>query len=256
MIETDANIDDVASAFLKIVAPDNVQDNARTIEHLFARITEEGFIEGPEYGEALSDETPDFAKLPLLNELVSERGYESKHGDYVELVWDRLEDNEKAIFLTHLGTSIDQETPKGKYWPNIRLLSALGREAREGLPPRVRIRLEGLIIRDVLAGHKDIHSAKRVSSGSLGTYARSLWRRFRKPEDLTDNLISLLRQNWYTQNYVGDFFFEQLPEIARATDRRDDFIAAIKVAMVNDARLVVRNIENLPDDWVDDIQSE
>lgn len=254
LIEVNADIDDIESAFRKIVTPENVQDNARVVEHIFARVTEEGFVEGPEYAEALVEETPSSAMLPLLKRLVSEKGYESKHRDYVELVWSHLENDEKTLFLQHLGTSIDQETPKGRYWPNLRLLCALGKEAWNGLPLRVRIRLEGLIVKDVLAGHKDIHSAKAVSGGALGTYARSLWRRFRKPEELADNLISLLRQNWYTQNYVGEYFINSVPEIARVTKRRDEFIKALRVAVANDARLIVRKIDNLPDDWVEEIQ--
>lgn len=256
LIEIGADIEDIESAFRRIVTPENAKDHTRTLEHLFARVTEEGFVAGPEYAEALIEETPSSAMLPLLKRLVSEKGYETKHRDYVESIWSNLEDNEKTSFLRDLSESIDQETPKGRYWPNLRLLSALGKEAWNGLPLRVRIRLEGLIVKDVLAGHKDIHSAKAVSGGSLGTYARSLWRRFNKPEDLADNLISLLRQNWYTQNYVGEYFINMIPEIARITGRRDEFIAALRIAVANDARLVVRKIDNLPTDWLEEIQED
>ena len=256
LIEVDATINDIDVAFQQITAQSNVQNDARHTDHLFFRITEEGFVEGEEYAEALAEETPTSAVLPILKRLASERAYESKHKDYVEIVWSRLSEAQRIEFLQTLGTVIDEETPKGKYWPAVRLLSALGEEGWNGLPLRVRIRLEGLIVKDVLAGHKDIHSAKAISSGALGTYARSLWRRFRKPEVLADNLISLLRQNWYTQNYVGEYFLRSIPAIARVTKRRNEFIKAIKVAVSNDARLIVKKIDDLPDDWVEEIEAD
>lgn len=254
LIEMDATINDIDAAFQQITAPATSQSNARHIEHLFARITEEGFVEGEEYAEALADETPSTSILPVLKRLVVEKAYEPKHKDYVEILWPKLPEEQRIELLHALGAVIEEETPKGKYWPGIRLLSALGEEGWNGLPLRVRLRLEGLIVKDVLAGHKDIHSAKAVSSGALGTYASSLWRRFKKPEVLADNLISLLRQNWYTQNYVGEFFLNNIPAIARVTKQREEFIKAIKVAVSNDARLVVKNIDNLPDDWVEEIE--
>ena len=72
---------------------------------------------------------------------------------------------------------------------------------------------------------------------------------------MADNLVSLLRQNWYTQNYVGSFFFRQIPAIARATKKRAEFIKAIQVAISNDARLIVKKLDELPDDWVAEIQA-
>lgn len=254
LIEVDATILDIDAAFQQITAPSNLQSNARHIEHLFARITEEGFVEGEEYAEALADETPATSILPVLKRLVIERAYETKHKYYVQILWPRLPEEHRIELLHTLGAVIEEETPKGKYWPALRLLSALEEDGWNGLPLRVRIRLEGLIVKDVLAGHKDIHSAKAVSGGALGTYARPLWRRFKKPEVLADNLISLLRQNWYTQNYVGEYFLNKIPAIARVTKQRGEFIKAIKIAVSNDARLIIKNIDNLPDDWVEEIE--
>ena len=66
--------------------------------------------------------------------------------------------------------------------------------------------------------------------------------------------MSLLRQNWYTQNYVGEYFLRHLPEIAKATNKRADFIRGLHVAVANDARLIAKKLDELPDDWVNEIQ--
>jgi len=254
MIEVGAGILEIEEAFNRITSPENVEDLDRAIEHLYARVTEEAFVEGRDYGEALADETPDFSLLPIFKKLIEERTYNYKHRDYIEIIWARLSSDQKDELLKLLGEAINQETPQGKYSSNLRLLASLGVEGWNGLPRIVRLRLEQLLIRDVLAGHKDIHSVKNVSGGTLGTYSRSLWRRFQKPQDLAENLISLLRQNWYTQNYVGEFFFDILPSIARATGTRDEFIFALKIAVANDARLIVRKMDDLPGDWIEEIR--
>lgn len=115
---------------------------------------------------------------------------------------------------------------------------------------------DGAIVRDVLAGNKDIHSSKSVSGGALGTYASVLWRRFSRPDNLAENLISLLHQNWVTQNYVGAFFLSRIHAIALATQKRPEFVSAIKCAVRNGARLIVRSLEDLHDDWLEETRAE
>ena len=256
LLDANASIGDIEAAFLKIVSPANSQSQARVLRHAFARLIDQDFVEGEDYAEALAETVEPSVRLPLLKLLATEKAYESKHAHYVQLLYSKLSAAAKKDFLTTLSEVIDAETPKGKWWPGLRLLSLLGTEAWNGLTPLVRLRVESLIVKDVLAGHKDIHSAVSASGGKLGTYALSLWRHFKKPEILADNLVSLLRQNWYTQNYVGSFFFRQIPAIARATKKRAEFIKAIQVAISNDARLIVKKLDELPDDWVAEIQAD
>ncbi|MTV39572.1 protein kinase domain-containing protein [Duganella radicis] len=250
LLESDSAIDDIRSAFLSILNPDTGVATERALEHAFARLTEEAFVDGPEYAEALAEETADETIVPLFKKLIESNSYESRQQTYIELLWDRLGDMEKKEVALEVGKILDVEMPKGRWVPGLRLLYAFGRKGWDSLGVRLRVKLEGLIVKDVLAGHKDIHSTKKLNGGALGTHANRFWRRFSHPEVLADNLVSLLRQNWYTQNYVGEYFFKQIPAIARATDKREDFIAALKSAVANDARLIARKIDDLPDDWI------
>lgn len=256
LLESDSTIEDIGKAFMEILSAENSESDDRATDHAYARLTEEDFVEGKDYADALSEETPEVVLLPVLKRLVADNSYEPRHQHYVELLWNRLPAGGRAELLQELGVALDAELPKGRWWPSLRLVALLGASGWEGMSARIRIRVEGLVVKDVLAGHKDIHSVKAVSGGVLGTYASSLWRRFSRPDILADNLISLLRQNWYTQNYVGEFFLRHIPAIARTTGKREEFIHAIKAAVANDARLIVRKIDELPDDWVEDIRSE
>jgi hypothetical protein len=254
LLESDATLQDIRAAFLKILNPESTEATERALEHAFTRLTEEAFVEGPEYAAALAGETEDVVIVPLLKRLAESNSFEIRQREYVELLWERLDAGQKAEVAQYVGANLEAEIPKGRWWHGLRMLKAFGREGWEALSARLRFKLEGLIVKDVLAGHKDIHSTKAVNGGALGTYASTLWRRFSKPEILADNLISLLRQNWYTQNYVGEFFFGQIPAIARATGKRDEFIRALRAAIENDARLIAKKIDDLPDDWIAEIR--
>lgn len=253
LIEVDAHIDDIETAFVRVFSP---ATDERAIEHAYARLIEEDFIEGDEYADALSEETPDFAILPLLKKLVSENNYRLVQQHYIYKLWERLDARGRQEIIQELGKSLDTTVPKGDWTPAIRLLKLVGEDGWNLMSPRLRLKIEGAIVKDVLAGNKDIHSLKSASGGWLGTYASSLWRRFSRPEILADNLITLLNQNWFTQNYVGEFFLRKIPAIARATGKRAEFIKAIRTAVSNDARLIVRKIDDLPDDWVEEIRGE
>jgi serine/threonine-protein kinase RIO1 len=256
LLESDASLDDINSAFLQVCSPAAREDDARQVEHAYARLTEENFIEGEEYARALAHETPDGVIAPILKRLIANGDYDVSRKDYVALLWAKLPARGRDEVARELGTALDTTVPKGKWGPCVRLLKLLGQDAWDRLSPRMRLKVEGAVVRDVLAGSKDIHSTKKTSGGALGTYAASLWRRFSKPDVLADNLISLLRQSWFTQNYVGEYFLTKIPEIARVTGKRAEFIKAFRSAVGNDARLIVNNLDNLPDDWVEEIRAE
>lgn len=252
LIEADATVGDIDDAFVRIFSP---ATDERAVDNAYTHLIDEDFIEGEEYAAALSDETPDSAILPLLKKVVSENNYKPAQQDYIAMLWERLKPPARSELIQELGKSLDANVPKGDWPPAVRLLKICGEDGWSYLSTRVRIKVETAIVKDVLAGNKDIHSVKNVSGGALGTYASSLWRRFSKPEVLADNLITLLYQNWFTQNYVAGFFLRSIPAISRATGKRAEFIKAIRAAVANDARLIVSKIDEvLPDDWVEEIR--
>jgi hypothetical protein len=246
----------IRSAFLEVMNSSKLSDTDRLVGHAYARIVDDGFAEGKDYAVALVEETQVRVTFPLLMTLVERGRYEHKHRHYLAALWTRLTKEERKAFISHLGAALDKEIPQGRWWPHLRILCELRREAWKGLTPRIRLRLERLITKDVLAGYVDIHrSFASGSGGNLGTFARSLWRYFAKPHELASNLISLLQQSWYTQNYVGKFFLSILAELADDTGTTDEMIRALRGAYINDAKLLVNAVEELPTEWVSKIRA-
>lgn len=256
MLDTESGIKDIELAFAKILLPGAVDDGGRALDHAYIRLVEEDFVQGKEYALALLDETPEHLAAPILLRLCEQRDYRHEHRFYITALWTRLSAEEKKVFAQNLGVVLDTDIPKGSFGPSLRLLSLLQRDVWAGLTPRIRIKIETAITRDVLAGKKDIRSLKKTDGGALGTYARSLWTRFANTAQLAENIISLLYQSWYTQNYVGEYFLTLIPEIANRVDKRDEFIKAIRSAISNDAKIVVQGIADLPDDWIEEITEE
>jgi len=257
MVADNASTVGIRDAFLQIVEASNLADTERRLDHGYARVIDEGFVEGKDYASALIDETPEAVTVSLLKKIIDERAYEHKHRDYLKALWARLLKEERSMILSSLGVELEKELPKGRWWPLLRMISELRREGWKGLSPRVRLRLEKLIVKDVLAGYVDIHRPAGVKSGgNLGTYARRLWPYFAKPRILAENITTLLHQSWYTQNYVGKHFLPELPDLCEATDTTDEMIRALRTAVANDARIVVNALEELPEEWVARIRQE
>ena len=88
------------------------------------------------------------------------------------------------------------------------------------------------------------------------TYASVLWRMFADVSKLTGNIISMLRQNWYTQNCIGHYFKRHIAGMADATGVRQEFIVALAFAVMNDAKVLIGQLSELPPDWQQAIQNE
>jgi len=53
----------------------------------------------------------------------------------------------------------------------------------------------------------------KCKKGALGTWGNSLGQYFKLKQDLARALIDLLQPNWYTQNYVGQYYLAYLDSI-------------------------------------------
>ncbi|MBN8443832.1 MAG: protein kinase [Thauera sp.] len=252
-LDGNSSIEDIENAFHAITAVDEPEQRVISIDHIYARLTEPDFVNTKQYAEALLEQIPSGAANNLLRKIADDGVYDYKHKNFISGIWPKLSANEKSEFLAHLSTIIDSQTPKGRWWPPIRILEAIGTSNWNNLSKLARIRIESLMIKDVLAGYKDAYGGRTQQGGSLGTYVVGFWQYFTDKAGLAANLISMLRQSWYTQNYIATHFMHIIPEIAEATGTRAEFIEAFAVAKRNDAKTVINNLKDLPQDWQDDI---
>src|SRR5713226_3567831 len=111
------------------------------LKHAYARLIDDGFVEGKDYASALIDETPAAVTVPFLKKLVDRGSYEHKHREYLRALWARLLKEERAMLVSCLGAELDKELPKGRWWPLLKMMCELGIEGWRGLSPRIRLRL-------------------------------------------------------------------------------------------------------------------
>jgi serine/threonine protein kinase len=255
LLHGDATLQQIGDAFEQITRPEAAGDDARQLEHVYNRFLDEAFVDSEDYALAVSEVTPPRLTLPLLLKITQMGTFDTKHRRYAKLLWQRLAQNEQAKVVEALSNKLDTLMPKGRWWPHLRLLSALGENAWKLLPRVTQLRVEGIIINDTLAGYYDIYANPPLSKGFVGTYALNLWPRF-TPSGLTqlaENLVSMLRQSWYTQNYVGKFFMSLLPILADRTNRTPQVLEALSIAYANDARLIKNGLPQLPEKWIQTI---
>lgn len=250
IVGDDPSVLDLREAFVKVTDSEGCSETARQLGRAYARFTDEAFVDGREYAALLMDETPPGVIASLLIKIVNSRSYNDHHQAYFRALYERLSAEEQSAFLSHLGVALEREIPKGRWWPLLKMFSSLGRDGWNALTPNFRKRLESLLVKDVALGrlNSDGTSGHR-REGNQGTYARSLWRYFSKPRALADTIVSMLNNSVNTQNYIGKHFLAILPELAEATNTKDQMIRAIKGAIGDGAKLVIDSASRLPDDW-------
>ena len=135
------------------------------------------------------------------------------------------------------------------------MLQAFGSEGWKSLKRTTRLRLETAISADILNGRYDVHGPFANTAGLLGRFARTFYRRFTQPENVIDNIVSQLRPDWYSQNYIGMHFIPFIADIKPSSQDRARLIKAIASGMYNDPHVLKSRLAKLPQDWRDDINA-
>ena len=247
-LSKESNLSDIRNAFLKVIDIKKEEQLPKLFEQAFQWIVDPSFVSGEAYAQALSKETKTQVILPLLKKMVADSITQRHHVDYLAFISSRLTADQFTSIISDLSEKLNKETPKGNWGPHMFMLKAFCPMGWQLLPAIPKLRLESLITEDILSGRYDIFGTMR-KSGILGTWGSYFYLYFKDLEQLATNLITLLCQGWYTQNYVGKYFMDVLPDIATKTNKRAEFIKAITVAYENDARLIKNNISKLPKGW-------
>jgi hypothetical protein len=246
---------DLRYAFELAVDQSRKGDSELKIERSLQRIRDEAFLEGDLYAKALASETPSEITLPLLERLLVDGNVTGKHRPYLRLLWDRLTATEKRDLSANLGNTLNAQIPNGR-WPGpLQMLASFGKEGWDYLPQVARLRLEGAIVNDILAGQHDIYGPNIGQAGALGTYARTFWPRFHDVDRLVENIVARLNSGWYGQNYVGLYLLRIVPSIGNTATRREKLVQAIAYAVRNDSKVVVRELTSMPPDWQEEISA-
>jgi hypothetical protein len=169
-------LQEMREAFQRFAEPSRREDDNVTIERSLRRIRDENFVEGDLYANALAAETPADVTPPVLARLVDEGGLAKKHRSFLRILWGRLSSTQKRLVSAQLGEVLDTQIPNGRWASPLQMLAAFGKDGWDYLLPVTRLRLEGAIVNDILAGHQNIFGPNVGRSGVLGTWANTFCR--------------------------------------------------------------------------------
>jgi hypothetical protein len=245
----------ISTAFITTLFAASKDSDQRNITFSIARFEDPQFVAGEEYANALLSQLQVFTYMPIIEDAISRCTVREVHFAFLRTLWNILPEGDKQSVAQSLARTLDRELPNGRWWPHFRMLWAFGGNCWALMPAATKIRLENVVINDILSGKWDIHGFPNLKGGAIGSWAAVLWPLFHNQGVMLSNLISMLQMNWYTQNYVAEYFFQVLPSLAGEDYQKEIVISAIIAAIENNAIKVKSKLAQLPDDWQADIKA-
>ena len=247
-LSASSTIDEINAAFVQAADPTVVVDIPKKVAFGMQRIADPNFVAGDDYAAVLSEEIPTSVIVPLILAMIEKGVTTEKHTRYLCVLFSRLNNEERSKIGESLSAQLDATVASGTWWPHLFMLSAFGSDGWQSLNPVSKVRLESLVIDDILVGSHDIHSQVN-RFGLLGTWSRSFLSHFKRPEQVLENLLVVSKAGWNGQNYVAKYFLSWLPRLVKTQADEDRVIERLISAYGNDARILKSNFAELPDAW-------
>ncbi len=193
----------------------NASRSVFVLDDFKKRVFDPLFVEKPEYAELLVSEV---ASDELVNVAISilqhrNKGDPKKLGCFFDAVFNKAETEQQQFIMKVFSNELKTATRDSDI---IGLIRYVKPKLWTMIDDDCRLRIENRIIESVKEGYyKDYECEK----GALGTWGNSLGQHFRLKNELADALIALLGPNWYTQNYVGQYYLSCLDSIVEGNYR-------------------------------------
>jgi tRNA A-37 threonylcarbamoyl transferase component Bud32 len=242
------SVAEIRDAFLASCDPTNSTLLERRIQFALDRFLDPQFVDSAAYAAALDAETDDDVVCPLLEKIVESNRTREAHGKYIVGLWNRISEGQQDLVLRRAATRLNEELPGKGWYPHIAFLDCLGKNAWLRLPRVQRLRIEGIMVKDILEGRFDIFAAIN-RGGELSTWALGRGELFEDRDGLIESLCTMLHRDWYTQNFVGKYLMPVIPLLGDTAMRKRRLISALRAAVRNDAKIVKANLHVLPDEW-------
>ena len=216
--QDDKNIADTVICFI-----DYVIERIATCEIYFSldefkkRVFDPLFVERDDYAEVIVSEIPydnleDAASCTIRER---EQGDPKKLQFFFKAIFNRADEEQTKhivdVFSEELRSSrnSNQMINLIRYLPEL-LWSLVDND--------VKLRSESSMIESLKEGKIDIFGSG-IESGQFGTWAAQRGKYFSLQRELSTAIIELLWPNWYTQNYVAEYFFFNLSSIITEQDQ-------------------------------------
>lgn len=173
------------------------------------RVFDPLFVEKTEYAELIVSEIPNEELVKTAISILHDRnqGNPTKLEIFFDAIFNKADTEQQQMILKDVSNELKRLTNSTEIVGLIRLIKP---KFWALLDDDCKLRIENRIIESVREGFfKDGNCLK----GSLGTWGRSRGQYFKLKNELADALIELLAQNWYTQNYVGQYYLSNLDSI-------------------------------------------
>ena len=110
-----------------------------------------------------------------------------------------------------------------------------------------RLRTENMIIEVCRQGHCDLNGV--VTRGHFGRWGGYFGKYFKSKDRLIAVIKDMLRDSWYTQNYIGNFYLEIIFEIVTESKDIEELASGLAYALVDNKAIHLRRkfIKYAPD---------
>jgi len=228
------------------------------IEPTIIKILDSNFVMKKDYIDSILADVPRNYLLAIFTRLFSERRTidDDRLSLVIKSIYKRMavEDIEEATRI--IGIEIMNYNKEDG--PFVRIVRHVRPMQWKCLQNQARLIAEEKIIDSLKKGSYDFYTGG-VKKGILGTWCISFGRYMDRKKEVSDTLIRLLGQDWYTQNYVAAYFLMIMIFIV---DERDVDEACDKMAyalMTNQAKLLRQKFlelcGNYPDSWKEKLRA-
>ena len=214
------------------------------------RVFDPLFVEKVEYAELLVSEIPHDEFVNVAISILQDRnnGDPKKLGYFFDAVFNKAEKEQQQLIMKVFSNELKTATSDTEIVGLIRYIKS---KLWTMLDDDCKLRTESRIIESVKEGY---YKDGECSKGTLGTWGNSLGQHFKLKNELADALIALLAPNWYTQNYVGEFYLSYLDSIVEGNYRISKCCENLAYATLgNNARILkvqlAQYFTSLPKKW-------
>ncbi|MFW0952908.1 TIGR02391 family protein [Vibrio parahaemolyticus] len=182
----------------------NVELNEFDIIPVVDKIYDPHFVPSIEYAEALIAHVPN-NKLVDMFILAFDRRTEGKTDDIkfaFNAIYQQISGEDERKVTEHLGAALREAAEDTDIAEIFRLMKP---SAWQLLQNDVKMRMENIIIKSCGVGRYDMY-ASSLTHGSIGTWGNTFGRYFSRINDLGETIISRLANDWYTQNYIAQYY--------------------------------------------------
>lgn len=231
----------------------NIINAARSffiLDEFKKRVFDPLFVEKSEYAELLVSEIPHDELVNTAISILQDRnqGNATKLEYFFDAVFNKAETEHLQLIMKVFSNELKKVTTDSEIIGLIRLIKP---KLWILLDEDCKLRIENRIIESVKVGYYKDGSCQK---GALGTWGNSLGQYFKLRAELADALTELLSPNWYTQNYIGQFYLSYLDSIVDGDYRISKCCEGLAYASLgNNAKILKSQLSeyfsSLPKKW-------